>query len=72
MIQAVPERWLNDDTTIQKKRKARADQAAQQQQLQALPAQAAMLKAQAVVQKGALPQQAAAGQPMPQQAGGQQ
>lgn len=72
-IQAVPERWMNDDQTIQAKRKARAQQAAQQQQLQALPAQAAMIKAQAVVQKaGGPPQQPGAGQPMPQgQPGGQ-
>ncbi len=57
MIQAVPERWLNDDDTIAKKRQARAQQAQQQQQLQALPAQAAMIKAQAVVQKAGGPQQ---------------
>lgn len=65
MIQAVPERWLNDDETIAAKRKARAQQAVQQQQIQALPAQAAMIKAQAVVQKaGGPPAPAGAGQPM--------
>jgi hypothetical protein len=71
-IQAVPERWMNDDQTIAAKRKARAQQAVQQQQLQALPAQAAMLKAQAVVQKaGGPPQQAGAGQPGPAMPQGQ-
>ncbi len=66
MIQAVPERWLNDDSTIKAKRQARAQQAAQQAQIQALPAQAAMVKAQAVVQKaGAPPAPAGAGQPGP-------
>jgi hypothetical protein len=69
MIQAVPERWLNDDQTIQKVRKARAQQAAQQQQIQSLPAQAAMVKAQATLQKNGVPQQPGAGQPMPQQGG---
>ena len=66
MIQAVPERWLNDDKTIEAKRQARAQQAAIQQQIQSLPAQAAMVKAQAVVQKaGGPPPPAGAGQPMP-------
>lgn len=67
-IQGVPERWLNDDKTIAAKRKARAEQAAQQAQIQSLPAQAAMLKAQAVVQEKGLPQQPGQEQP---QAGGQ-
>lgn len=67
-IQGVPERWLNDDQTIAAKRKARAEQAAQQMQLQSLPAQAAMIKAQAVVSKaGGPPAPAGAGQPMPGQ-----
>lgn len=65
MIQAVPERWLNDDRTIQLKRQARAQQAAVQQQIQSLPAQAAMIKAQAVVSKaGGPPPEPGAGQPM--------
>jgi hypothetical protein len=63
MIQAVPERWLNDDNTIAQKRKSRAQEAQRQAQLQALPAQAAMIKAQATVQK--------AGGPPPQPGGGQ-
>jgi hypothetical protein len=62
MIQAVPERWLNDDDTIAKKRDSRAKQAQQAQQVQALPAQAAMIKAQAVVQKAGGPPQQGAGQ----------
>lgn len=66
MIQAVPERWLNDDDTIRAKRQGRAKQAEQQAQIQALPAQAAMIKANAVVQKaGGPPQQPGAGQPGP-------
>ncbi len=67
MIQAVPERWLNDDQTIAAKRQARAQQAAIQQQIQALPAQAAMVKANAVVNKAAgPPAPAGAGQQMPE------
>lgn len=67
MIQAVPERWLNDDKVIQAKRQARAQQAAIEQQIQSLPAQAAMVKAQAVVSKaGGPPPPPGAGQPMPQ------
>ena len=66
MIQAVPERWLNDDDAIAEKRKARAQQAQQQQQIQALPAQAAMIKAQAVVSKAGAPAAPpGAGQPGP-------
>jgi hypothetical protein len=71
MIQAVPERWLNDDQTIEAKRKARAEQAARQEQIQSLPAQAAMVKAQATVAKaGGPPAPPGAGQQM-QQPGGQ-
>jgi hypothetical protein len=46
--QAVPERWMSDDTAVAAKRRARA--AAQQQQLaiQAAPAAAAMVKARSV------------------------
>ena len=50
-IQAVPESWMASPDSIKKKRDARAKANAQQQQIQALPAQAAMLKAQAVVSK---------------------
>jgi hypothetical protein len=50
-IQAVPESWMASPDSIKKKRDARAKAQQQQQQIQALPAQAAMLKAQAVVSK---------------------
>jgi hypothetical protein len=58
-IQDVPESWMASPEEIQAKAKNRADQQQQQQQLQAMPAQAAMLKAQAAVQKngGGLPPQ---------------
>jgi hypothetical protein len=45
-IQAVPESWMADDKTIAQKRQARAQAAQQQAQIQAMPAQAAMMKAQ--------------------------
>ncbi len=70
MIQGVPERWMADDDQVAKKREARAKQAELQQQIQSLPAQAAMIKAQATVSKaGGPPQAPGAGQgqlPMPQ------
>jgi hypothetical protein len=50
-IQAVPESWMSDDDAVAQKRKNRAKAQEKQQAIQALPAQAAMLKAQAVVQK---------------------
>ena len=62
-IQSVPPSWMNDDQSIAQRRKARAQQQQQQQQIQALPAQAAMLKAQATVSK-------ANGQPTPGQIAG--
>ena len=52
MIQAVPERWLRSDDEIAQIRKGRAQAAQQEKAIQALPAQAAMVKAQAVVQRG--------------------
>jgi hypothetical protein len=56
-IQNVPESWMASDEAIAQKRKNRADAQAQQQQVQALPAQAAMLKARAAVAKnGAAPE----------------
>lgn len=45
-IQAVPESWMADDKAVQAKRKNRADAQQRQEQIQAMPAQAAMLKAQ--------------------------
>jgi hypothetical protein len=65
--QAVPESWMSSKMQIGKKRQNRAQSQAEQQKIQALPAQAAMVKAQAVAQK-ANPQGQPQGQP--QQAGG--
>jgi Bacteriophage head to tail connecting protein len=50
-IQSVPESWMASSDQIAAKRKARAQAQQQQQQVQQLPAQAAMLKARAVVAK---------------------
>lgn len=50
-IQSSPPSWMSSDDEIAQKRKARAAAAQQQAQIQALPAQAAMMKAQAAVQK---------------------
>jgi hypothetical protein len=50
-IQAVPESWMATAQQIVAKRQNRAKAQQTQQQIQALPAQAAMIKAQAVVQK---------------------
>lgn len=50
-IQDVPESWMASDDQVLAKRQSRAQANAQQQQIAALPAQAAMLKAQAVVSK---------------------
>jgi hypothetical protein len=57
-IQGSPESWMATPEAIQKKRKARAQSIAQQQSIQAMPAKAAMMKAQA--------QAAKAGQGAPQ------
>jgi len=53
-IQAVPERWLNDDRAVAEKRKGRAQMAQRQEQIQAAPAQAAMMKAQAAQAKAGM------------------
>lgn len=50
-IQSVPETWMASAEKIAAKRNARAKAQQQQQQVQALPAQAAMLKARAAVAK---------------------
>ena len=50
-IQGVPESWMSDDNAVAAKRKARAQAAAQKQATDALPAQAAMIKARAVQAK---------------------
>lgn len=59
-IQDVPESWMASDVSKAVKRKSRSDAQQQQAQIQALPAQAAMLKAQAMVNKRT-------GSPMPGQ-----
>jgi hypothetical protein len=50
-IYSVRESWTATDDQIAKKRKARADSQAQQAKIQAMPAQAAMVKAQATLAK---------------------
>lgn len=66
-IQGTPEPWLASEDSIAKKRAARAKALAKEQQIQAAPAAAALMKAQAA--GGAIPQSA----PMaPQQPAGQQ
>lgn len=50
-IQGAPERWMSDAKAIEQKRKERAKQMQTAQQIQAMPAQAAMLKAQAAVRQ---------------------
>lgn len=49
--QAVVESWINDDSAIAQKRKARAQQKERELQIQALPNQAAMISAQAKMAK---------------------
>ena len=68
-IQAVPESWMANDQQIQAKRQGRAKSQQQDKQIQALPAQAAMMKAQAVVAKNqpGIAQGQAAGGPQPMQ-----
>jgi hypothetical protein len=69
-IQAVPESWMATAQEIMAKRQNRAKAQQAQQQIQALPAQAAMIKAQAVVHKnepGVAPGQGGMGGPQPQQ-----
>jgi hypothetical protein len=50
-IQNTPEHWMAPPDKIAAKRQNRAKAAQQQAQIQAMPAQAAMLKAQSVVAK---------------------
>jgi hypothetical protein len=69
-IEAVPESWMATEAQVAQKRKNRAQAQKAQQDIQAMPAQAAMLKAQAVVNKnqpGVAPGQAFGG---PQAQGG--
>src|ERR1700721_1711473 len=63
-IQNVPERWMATPTEVAKKRQMRAQAQQRQEQIQAMPAQAAMMKPKAVVQKnqpGVGPQQGIGG-----------
>lgn len=55
-IQGVPITWMADDEKIAKKRKDRADAQKRQEAIQAAPAQAAMMKAQAATQQAGVPQ----------------
>ena len=64
-INGVPERWMASDDKVALKRKNRAAAQERQAQIQAMPAQAAMIKAQAVAAKGAPQQGGAPGQPLP-------
>ncbi|MGE3283783.1 MAG: portal protein, partial [Alphaproteobacteria bacterium] len=50
-IQGVPERWMASQQKMQQKRQARAQAMARQQQIQEMPAQAAMIKARAAAMK---------------------
>jgi hypothetical protein len=67
-IQSVPESWMASPDKIKAKRDARAKATQQQQQVQAMPAQAAMLKARSVVAKSG----GQGAQQMEQQPGAQQ
>jgi hypothetical protein len=49
--QLVPTKWMSSDDQVAAKRKARADAQAQAAAIQAMPAQAAMIKAQAAASK---------------------
>lgn len=71
-IQAVPTTWTHSDEQIAQIRKGRAQQQARQEQIQAAPAQAAMMKAQAVQQKAGMANGVtqARGAPNPNQAPG--
>lgn len=54
-IQGVPASWVASDDQVAAKRKARAEGAARQEQIQAAPAAAAVMKAQAVTQEAQPP-----------------
>ena len=53
-IQGMPESWRADDAAMQRKRQARAQAQARQEQIQAMPAMAAMKKADAVQAKAGI------------------
>jgi hypothetical protein len=56
-INGVPEEWMDDEKGIAVKRKNRAQQQQRQQEIQAAPAEAAMIKARAVASKAGMGQQ---------------
>lgn len=56
-INSVPEDWMADDDAVQQKRKARAKQQQIQQRIQAAPAQAGIMKAQAAQVKAGMGQE---------------
>ena len=66
-IQNVPEKWMNDDKTKAALRQNRAKAAARKQQTDALPSQAAIMKAQAAQFKAGMGQGQQQGQPQQQQ-----
>lgn len=61
-IQGAPLAWMEDDKAIAMKRQARAQQLARQQQIQAAPAAAAMLKAHVAAQSAGVDTSAMMGQ----------
>ena len=77
-IQAVPTSWMASPEKMAMKRQNRAQAMAEQQKVQAMPAQAAMMKAQAATRKGGAPpvpvpagqMPAQGGPPLAQQVGG--
>lgn len=62
-IQGVPESWMAGEDKIAAKRQARAEAQARAEKIQAMPAEAAMMKAQAA--SGALPPQQSIQAPLP-------
>jgi hypothetical protein len=66
MIQGVPERWMRSRQQIAAIRKGRAQQQQRQEDIQSMPARAAMIKAEATVAKSGSPTQPVPGQQAPQ------
>ena len=66
-IQNSPERWISTDKEVEGKRQVRQKAAAQKQATDALPAKAAIMKAQAVQAKAGIGQPQQQGAPMQQQ-----
>lgn len=66
-IQAVPERYMAPRSMVEAKKRAAAQEAAAQKQIQAAPAQAAIMKAQAAVQKNQMEQGAPFAPPLSSQ-----